>query len=473
MLLLAILAGHADAQTPPVSLPHDAITGRWTGDLDGMRKRRLVRVLTPYSRTHYFVEQGAERGIVYDVMKKFEEVLNAKYATGKLKIHVAFVPTARDDLIPALLEGRGDVVAAGLTITPERQRWVEFTDPWQSDVEEIVVTGPGSPPIARIEDLAGKTVFVRWSSSYRESLRVLNHRFEREGRPAVKLESAPEILEDEDLLEMVNAGLVPIVVVDGYLAEFWKQVLPDLVLHTDVALRTGGQAAVAIRKGSPKLRAELNAALAKYGPRTAFGNITFQRYLESTQYVKSATAERDLARYRRMIGLFRKYGERYRLDAVLLAAQGYQESRLDPSARSRAGAVGVMQVMPKTARELGVGNVRELEPNIHAGVKYIRFMVDRYYEHEPMSALDKGLFAFAAYNAGPARVQQLRDEAARRGLDPNRWFNHVERVAADRIGRETVGYVANIYKYYVAYTLLEAQEAARRQARESVTSEAH
>ena len=152
----------------------------------------------------------------------------------------------------------------------------------------------------------------------------------------------------------------------------------------------------------------------------------------------------------------------------MMMAQGFQESTLDQNAKSHVGAVGIMQLMPATGAELKVGDITQAEPNIHAGVKYMRFMVDRYYANEPMTPLNKGLFAFASYNAGAARIAQLRREAAQRGLDPNRWFHNVELVAADKIGPETVTYVSNIYKYYTAYKLLLAQEAERSKARESV-----
>ena len=146
-----------------------------------------------------------------------------------------------------------------------------------------------------------------------------------------------------------------------------------------------------------------------------------------------------------------------------MAAQGYQESTLDQNVKSPVGAIGVMQVMPPTGKELKVGDIRKLEPNIHAGVKYMRFMIDTYFKDEPMTRLNKGLMAFAAYNAGPGRLRQLRRETAQRGLDPNVWFGNVERIASERIGRETVTYVSNIYKYYVTYRLLTAQrERARR-----------
>ena len=145
-----------------------------------------------------------------------------------------------------------------------------------------------------------------------------------------------------------------------------------------------------------------------------------------------------------------------------MAAQGYQESGLDQNVKSKVGAVGAMQVMPATGKDMNVGDITQIEPNIHAGVKYIRFVIDQYFKNEPMDRLNKGLFAFASYNAGPARVRQLRAEAQKTGLDPNVWFNNVERVAAQRIGRETVQYVSNIYKYYVAYQLALNETQARR-----------
>ncbi len=148
-----------------------------------------------------------------------------------------------------------------------------------------------------------------------------------------------------------------------------------------------------------------------------------------------------------------------------MAAQGYQESRLDQSVRSHVGAIGVMQVMPATGKELGVGDITQVEANIHAGVKYFRFMIDHYYKDEPMERLDKGLMTLASYNAGPGRIRQLRKEAARRGLDPNKWFGNVERVVSEKVGRETVDYVSNIYKYYVAYTLIRERELDRQRAK--------
>jgi membrane-bound lytic murein transglycosylase MltF len=194
----------------------------------------------------------------------------------------------------------------------------------------------------------------------------------------------------------------------------------------------------------------------------------FRRYLLNTQYVKGASAEASRKRFETLVALFRKYGAKYQMDWMLMAAQGYQESRLDHNARSQVGAIGVMQVMPATGQELKVGDIAQLEPNIHAGVKYIRSLVDRYYAKEPMDDLNKMLFAFAAYNAGPGRIRQLRREASEKSLDPNVWFNNVERIASERIGRETVSYVSNIYKYYVTYLLIQGEYIQRRNLKKGI-----
>jgi membrane-bound lytic murein transglycosylase MltF len=470
---LALAAQPAFAQAPKAAKPeraklaHEAITGKWTGDFDGMVERRLIRVLTVYSKTFFFVDKGTQRGVVHDVGRQLEEEINKKLKTKHLRVSVAFLPVSRDELIPALVEGRGDIVAANLTVTPERQKRVDFSAPVFTGVSEIVVTGPQSPAIATVDDLAGEEVFVRRSSSYHESLLKLNERFRSERKKPVTLTPAPETLEDEDLLEMLNAGLIKIVVIDSHKAEFWKQIFPQLALHPDAAVRTGGEIAWAVRKDSPKLKSELDEFVKKHGKGSAFGNEVFQRYLKSTRYVKNATADAEMKKFRATIAMFRKYGDKYGIDWMLMAAQGYQESRLDQNARSAVGAIGVMQVMPATGKDMNVGDINLVDPNIHAGVKYIRFMIDQYYKNEPMDDLNKGLFAFASYNAGPGRVAGLRKEAAKRGLDPNVWFNNVERVAAERIGRETVTYVSNIYKYYVAYTLVQGEYLERMEARKA------
>jgi membrane-bound lytic murein transglycosylase MltF len=455
LALALALAGRAVAgDNQPLSIELKATA--WTGDLDVLAERRAIRVLVPYSKTLYFVDLGGvQRGISYDFMHAFEDALNKKLGRGNLRVQVVFIPVSRDHLIPMLLAGQGDVVAANLTITPERARLVDFAAPAATGVKEIIVTGPHAPALHSLDDLAGQSVYVRRSTSYYQSLTALNAAFRQRRRAPMVLREAPERFETEDLLEMTNAGLVQIVVADDYLARFWRQVYPNLTVHEDLVLRTDGDIAFAIRKNSPKLKAELDAFTVTHREGTLFGNITLQKYLQQTRWAKNAVSDEELKKFNTMVTLFRKYGEQYRINWLLMAAQGYQESQLDQARRSGVGAVGVMQLMPSTGKQMQVGDITDLDANIHGGVKYVRFMVDTYYKDEPMDDLNKVLFAFASYNAGPERIRSLRKEAAARKLDPNVWFDNVERVAAEHIGRETVQYVSNIYKYYIAYSLVQ------------------
>jgi membrane-bound lytic murein transglycosylase MltF len=449
----------------------------WKGDLNGMIERRFIRVLTVYSKTFYFADKGVQRGTTYDMFRLFEQDLNKKLEKqGKLKqkhlqVRVVFIPIARGDLLQALADGKGDIAAANLTITPERQKLVDFSSPLYPNVSELVVSGPASSAIASVDDLAGKEVFVRRSSSYYESLVALNKRFAAEKKHAVIIKEAPEALEDEDLIEMVNASLIPLIIVDKHKADFWKQVFPKIKVHDGVAVRTGGNIAWAVRKGSPQLKASVDDFVKRHSKGTTLGNTILLRYLTSAKYVKDAGSEAERRKFLALIQYFKKYGGQYDVDWLLMAAQGYQESQLNQNVRSPVGAIGVMQVMPATGKELKVGNIAQTEPNIHAGVKYMRYMIDQYYAKEPMTKLNKALFAFASYNAGPARVQRLRAEAARRGLDPNVWFGNVELIAAEKIGRETVTYVSNIYKYYIAYRLILESQEARKMAKEKIKGE--
>jgi membrane-bound lytic murein transglycosylase MltF len=305
-------------------------------------------------------------------------------------------------------------------------------------------------------------------SAYENSLLTLNEKLAASDKAPVVIETAPEDLEDDDLLEMVNAGLLPAVVVDDYLARFWKKVFPNLVVQDAIAIRSGGSLGIAVRKNNPKLRAALNNFMGKYGLGTAFGEMVERRYLVDTRYVKNAAADAERKKFLAVVQLFRKYSDTYGMDFLLMAAQGYQESGLDQSVRSPVGAIGIMQLMPATGEEMHVGDISRLEPNIHAGVKYMRSLLDANFKDEPMDALNKGLFTFASYNAGPGRVRQLRREAERQGLDPNVWFGNVEQIASERIGRETVTYVSNIYKYYVAYRLVVEDRERRETSKAAV-----
>jgi membrane-bound lytic murein transglycosylase MltF len=465
-LATAVSLGHAQADEALL----EAMAQPWTGDLDGMIERRTVRALVVPSRMQYWIDRGRQSGAEYELLKKFEEELNAKYKLKRkhIGIHVHFIPTARDELIPALVQGRGDIAAGILTITPERLQQVDFGAPFFRNVAEIVVTGPASPTLASIEDLAAQKLFVRRSSSYWTHLEALSERLRQQGRASLELKAAPEDLQDDDLLEMLNAGLVGVAVVDRYKAVTWARVFKRIKPREDLKVHEGGDIAWMIRKDSPDLKAEISAFAQKHGQDSAFGKNLVKKYTGSTRFVRAATSKEEMRKFDQTVEIFRKYSGRYDMDYLLMMAQGYQESRLDQNAKSPVGAIGVMQVMPATGRDMKTGDISQLDPNIHAGVKYIRYVQDTFFENQPMDAVNKTLFSFAAYNAGPGRVQDLRARAEKRGLNPNVWFNNVELIAAERIGAETVTYVSSIYKYYIAYKLTVEIRAERDKERDAM-----
>ena len=439
---------------------------RWTFDLDSLAARRVIRVLVVPNRMTYFLDGARQRGAAYEAVHAFERELNRTLGTGTLQVECVFIPVSRGELLTRLVDGRGDLAVGLIQPTPERARRVDFSTPVYTGVREVVVTGPGAAPLRTLDDLAGREVYVRASSSYAEHLRRLNAQWRAERRPAIRIRPADENLEDGDILELVNAGIVPMTVVNAADAEVYQSLMPGLTVRSDLEVASGGSYAWALRKGTPKLREVVDRFVRGHRAGSTFGNIMIRRYWAPKRWLTNPTSGDDMARYRAVRGAFDKYGAEFRLDPLLLLAQGYQESGLDQSRRSSAGAVGVMQIKPSTAAwsAIGITGVDRLDNNVRAGAKYLRFVIDRYYNDAAMSPLQQEIFAIASYNAGPARVAGLRRKARAAGLNPNRWFNNVEIIAAREIGRETVDYVSNIYKYYLAFSLLNEHELARERA---------
>jgi membrane-bound lytic murein transglycosylase MltF len=464
------LAASAQAPRERATLDLERLTAPAVRDFPAMKQARLIRALLAHSRTLFYSDRGKQRGISADLVREFERWLNRKYRRrlGARPITVALIPTPRDKLIQHLVEGRGDIAVANLTITPLRERFVDFSVPELRNVSEIVVTGPASPALAALEDLAGREVHVRRHSSYYESLLDLNQRFEREQREPMRIRLVPDVLEDEDLMEMLSAGLLRIIVVDDWKAKLWAKILPKIKPRPKLRLRTGANTAWAFRQASPQLAAEVNAFLSS---RKHAGRLTEWQLLETRRRIhriENSTRSSEWRKFERTISLFRKYGERYGIEPLMIAAQGYRESRLDQSARSAAGAIGIMQLLPETGRAMGVGDIRRLDANIHAGVKYLRSIMDRYFDDPGLDEQNRTLFAVAAYNAGPTRIARLRSRAGRQGLDADRWFDNVEIAAGRAIGREPVRYVRDVFKYYAAYKLQLESREERKAAREAL-----
>jgi len=443
----------------------------WTGDFDRMLERRMIRVYLPYSRSLYYVDKGRERGLSAELVRDFERWLNQKYAKqlGKRPLTIYLVPATRDMLLRDVNDGLADIAVGNITVTAERQKIVDFVSPASTKpVDEILVSGPTAAPIATIDDLAGKTVHVRPASSYHDSLVTLNARFRAAGKAEVNIVPVPDALEDEDMLEMMNAGLFEYKIVDDWKARMWAQVLPKVRLHPTIVLRDDARTGWAVRKGSPKLAAEIEDFHRNWADKQGVVAYRHAQAMKRVRETKDPTGSGEWKRFSETLALFEKYGAKYGFDPLMLAAQGYQESTLDQNARSHVGAIGVMQIMPATGAELKVGDIREIEPNIHAGAKYMDRLMTKFFPDAKFSDANRPLFAFASYNCGPGNVSKMRKEAAKRGLDPDKWFNNVEIVTAEKIGTETTTYVRNIYKYYVAYKLVLDARATAEKARQQV-----
>jgi len=437
---------------------------RHTGDLDEMRKQRRIRALITINPLSFFYVQGKPAGITFEAMQEFERFINKKYNTGALKVRVIFIPVRPDQLEAALTQGMGDMIAQGVIITPAREERVAFTVPIFRNVTQIVVTGKDVPLGTSFDDLAGKPIYANPVTVAYDNLNRISEERQKAGKPPLTLRAADKGLTEDDLIEMVNAGLIPATVAINRRSKLWAEVLPNIQQHPNMVVVSGANNAWVIRKSSPELKKVLDEFLETHREGTSFGNTLLRRYLQNTKWVKNSINKEEMKKFVAYADFFKKYSDQHNFDYLMIAAQGYQESMLDQSKRSPAGAVGIMQVIPKyaAAQPINVKDVGTADKNIEAGVKMLRNITDAYFNDPAINQVDKTLFTFASYNAGPSRIAGLRKKAAKDGLDPNKWFGNVELEAAKDIGQETVTYVDNIYKYYVAYKLT-LQERMRKE----------
>ena len=438
-----------------------------TGDLDEMLKRKAVRVLVVNSKAFYGIEKGKKTGIYNDAIIALEKQINKNYpnANKHIKTKLIPIPVIREMLIPALNAGYGDVALADNTITKRREEQIAFSDPFASGINEILVTNSSMEGINAFEDLSGKEVYVKPSMSYLDSLLQVSETLVQKGLDPILIRALPEALESEDILELVNDGLIGITIMDDYKAKMWSTVYEKLTLHEDITFREDAQLAVMVRKNNPLLLKELNDFIKTKRVGNAFAKVATEKYFKSKRYKKLSKSGISKRKFLSLRKTFQKYAEQYELDPLMLMAQAYQESQFKEKARSPVGARGIMQLMPATAREMNVGSIYNTDANIHAGIKYHKKLQEQYFNDEDIAKEDRSLFIFAGYNAGPNRINRFRKIAKARGLNPNKWFGNVEVIAAEKIGRETVQYIQNIYNYYVAYTMMNIQNEAKLRAK--------
>ena len=423
-----------------------------------MVKARQIRALVLYSHSSFFYVNGKPEGIYFEALRNFEQFVNQRLHTGKQHVQVTLIPVRPDQLESYLNEGIGDLITYPVAITPEREQKVAFSIPLETGVKQILVTGKGFGPVSSLQDSGGKKVYVNSITTYYGNLEKINDSLRKQGKPTILIQSTGKNLMDEDLLEMVNAGILPATVTITQRAKLWASVFHDITPHPDIVIADEGNLAWAMRKNNPKLKALVDEWVKTHAAGTSFGNTLMRRYIQSNKWVTNPTSEEEIKKFNELANFFKTYSLQYGFDYLMVMAQAYQESMLDQAAR-HGGAVGIMQVKPSTAAAppISIPNVMTAENNIHAGVKVLHEIAEKYFSDQKIDAQNRLLFTLAAYNAGPNRIADLRKEAPAQGLDPDKWFGNVELLVSQKVGQTTVQYVSNIYKYYVAYKLVVEQ----------------
>ncbi len=429
------------------------------GDMPEFKEKGVLRVLVSADLGFYYVEGGKPKGIIAELLYHFEKQLkkNSPY------LNVQVIPITRDDLLPSLNSGHGDLAVANLTVTDKRMLEVDFSAPVLRGVQELIVTNKSHPEITTIEQLSGKEIWVRASSSYFESLQTINEQLNQKGLQPIFINFIEETLQDYELIELVNLGHITATVLDSHKTELWLNVMEDIQVHTQFPLRQNGNIAWAMRKESPELKKAVNQYIKTARSGTLLGNVIYGKYIDNTRWLTRVLNPKKIARLESLSKIFNQYASRYDLDSLMMSAQGYQESGLDQSKVSHKGAVGVMQVLPSTAKDpnVNIANIHEVDNNIHAGIKYMNFIKNRYFDDEEITEDNQVYFALAAYNAGPAKIRKMRRLAKKHGYNPNIWFKNVEVITRRNVGREPVNYVANINRYFVVYKQLATLKQTR------------
>ncbi|MFO6422549.1 transglycosylase SLT domain-containing protein [Motilimonas sp. KMU-193] len=437
----------------------------FTGDLTEIKQRRVLRALVSYNKTDFFIRKGTILGLQTELLQQLENQLNQGIKKEIDKTKIKFIPVPFEQLIPALNEGKGDFIAAFLSNTSDRQKQISFVDSLLTQVNEVLVTNKSIAPINRLEQLAGLTIHVLQHSSYTEHLNTINRILAKQDLPAIKIIEANRYLTSEDLIEMLAGDMIQAVVVDDYKAKLWTQVFPELMIHTEQPISVNNHIGWATRQNNPELNQFLSQFVSKHAQQgTLLGNTLFNRYYKDIKWAKAAPAMPDLSDP--IYLAFQQAAETNQLDVIALIAQAYQESKFNNTLVSHRGAVGIMQVLPSTAKEMQVKDYRSLEGNIRAAARYMHWIDKHYLADKNLTPDNHQAMLWAAYNAGPNKLNKMLKRAQEMGLDDTVWFGQVEIAAALETGRETVQYVANNYKYYLAYKLsidLAANKTAEKQ----------
>jgi len=403
----------------------------WAGDLAGVKKHRVLRVLTRNNAVSYFLLRAEAAGFDHDLVKRFADGLDVRLQM--------VVPPSHADLVPWLLQGKGDVIAASYTVTPDRAKHVAFSVPYL-EIQELLVQRASEPLLKSVDDLRGRRIRVRPGSSYLATLERL-----RAKGAHLTIELARPDEETEQLIAGVATGEVDLTVADSHIYQAERVSRTDVVDAFPLEPGEKKQLAFAVRPGDRELKAALDRFVRQAYKGLEY-NMAWRRYFEDGRIASEVRAQ-DAGTLQGLSSwdpVFRKYADRYGFDWRLLAAQAYQESRFDPQARSLAGAVGLFQVLPRTAKEMGFVRLEDPEEGAHAGIKHLARMADRLETTLPVQ--QRMRFALAAYNCGWGHLADARQLARAKALDPDKWFKNVERAMLllqrpEHSGRARHGYV--------------------------------
>jgi membrane-bound lytic murein transglycosylase MltF len=447
----------------------EAVLQPRTGGLDRIRDRGFLRMAVAPDPLMIAFDGERALGVAMEIARELELYMGSQPDAGRTPTVVVPTPMPRREVPDSVSDGLTDF--ATLTVSTARQDpGLDYTQPLIREVTDVPILGPALAEVDGLDDLQGVPVYLAEGSRYVANAQALNAEREAAGLPLLDLRFVDGRLDDYDLIEMVEVGLIPATIATDFKGRFWSSVYPSISVREDLPLSEPARIAWTMRSDNPDLQALLDGFAETIKQGTMLGNTVLQRFAASADWIEDLGTDEARVRIDEVGPVIARWAEHYAFDADLLLAQAYQESRLDQGARSHVGAIGVMQVMPATAADpvVGIPDVSTVEANVEAGIKYMRWLRDTFFDDPAIAPLDQTLLSLAAYNAGPGGVRRARRVAAEMGLDPDVWFENVEVAIQQAVSREPAIYVRNIFKYYVSYRLLNDLEAEVEQVREAV-----
>ncbi|PVZ43851.1 transglycosylase SLT domain-containing protein [Pseudomonas sp. CC120222-01a] len=447
LLMLGLTTvGPAYARLPG---PQQNVPAKTARDLQQIRSTKVLRVLVNQSRNSSGEIKGEPVGIEYYRLRGLEHYLNARAGDGQ-QISLKIIPRAKEQLLGALQRGEGDLAAPGELLDPAVTGGVNSSAPVLDQVPLLLVGRNGERSYTRAEQLSGRTVALTSASAAGAVIQQLNQQLALRKRAPIKIEWVDSTLAVEDVLEMVQAGIYPLTMVERPIAQRWARVMPKLRLDTRVQLGQAQAMRWYVRRDATMLLATVDRFLQGYrAPENQ--DAAFERIYRRQYRVHNPLARKDRQRLNALRPVLQKHGEAQQIDWLNLAALAFKESTLNPAARGSGGAHGLMQITPSAAQRVGVSDTGSVDGNVQASARYLALIRRKFFASPQINERERMAFVLAAYNLGPERVQAMRAEARKRGLNGNQWFFQTERIAMEQVGMGPVNFVNSVNKYFLAF----------------------